>query len=41
MDGIGSILFWIKAVQQIFRHLHDNFVKGQSCGSIDRELDEI
>jgi hypothetical protein len=40
MDGIGRILFWIKVVQQIFCHLHNNIVKEQPCGSINSELDE-
>lgn len=40
MDGKGRILFWIKAVQQIFCHLHENVGKGQPSGSINRELDE-
>ena len=40
MDGKGRILFWIKAVQQIFCHLHENVGRGQPSGSINRELDE-
>ncbi|KAJ6729720.1 hypothetical protein OIU85_020611 [Salix viminalis] len=40
MDGKGRILFWIKAVQQVFCHLHENVGNGQPSGSINRELDE-